>query len=501
MIVSQSGSNYNVSVNDNSYDPDYEYKDSNKGIVEHEWKYKETTAANWNNGKPSTLASGKDYIVQLRVKDKQGAWSIPEVKYITTANVRVPPVATFNFSPNPVSKYETLNVNDNSYDPADKAITAREWKVYKGGSQVYSGSTPLTNFRNYDEGDDYVVSLRVRNSSNDWSEVYSRGLRVTGDTVAPSAIITPTSADATKNNVAVNVKYSDLGGSGFKHQRYAITSSPNPPSSGWSSWSNSENVNITVSQEGRMYLHLEALDNANNKFTRTAGEYLIDKTPPTLNIREESTGISHEDTTMIVSATDNLSGIKQIRYLDVDGNRGVVINNRLKVRKNGIYTFFAEDIAGNISEKTYEVNSLDKTLSFVSPTIDNFASIEIPEVITKVNTKVGKMTIKDWRDGDNSWRMQVSATPLKGDRNTLTPGVLALNINSIVKTEGEGQLPTNNMSRKTPIDNDTVNMLTASNSRGVYEVNFGDLELTVDNSEIMVGRYSTTITWEIVQGP
>jgi len=385
--VTKSGSNYNVSINDLSYDPDKEFS-PDRGIAEYEWKWKETTATNWTNGRvPNTLPLGKNYIVQLRVKDHQGEWSIPEARYITTDSILTPPVANFNVSPNPVSMYETLTVNDNSYDPAGRAITQREWIVTKDGTQVYKGSTPLTSFLSYGEGR-YKISLRVKNDANLWSETFAREIEVTPDNTAPTSIVNPTRGGPTNKNITVNIQFDDEGGSGFDSQRYAVTESITPPASGWSAWSSSKTRTVTISQEGKFYLHIEAKDKAGNLHKRTMGEYHIDKTPPVLEITQNPTTPTNKNVVITVKANDTGSGIKEVELSD--GRKITQTETTITVEENGVYTFKTVDNAGNETTKSITVSNIDKVPPVI--TIEPYETNWTNKNIT-VKAKVDKGTL------------------------------------------------------------------------------------------------------------
>lgn len=387
MSVVKNGSQYNVTLTNLSYDPDLQFRNADKGIAEVEWKWKESTATIWNDGQiPATLPAGKDYIVQLRVKDYQGEWSEPLVKYITTQTITVPPIASFEISLNPISMYENLVINDTSYDPAGRSITQRTWTIYKNGNSVYTGSILPQNFISLGQGD-YVIGLKVKNDANLWSEEFKRPITVTADDTAPEAIVEPTKRDWDKTNVTVNVIFSDKGGSGFNSYRYAITQSPSPPINGWSNWVTSSNAVINITTEGKNYLHIEAKDNAGNVMQRSIGEYQIDKTIPTLNLTNDN---QWSATTIInASASDNLSGIHSIKL--PDGNYIYGSNANYTVSENGTYTFEAEDNAGNKTTKTITISNIDKikpTLSF-SISTSNWTNQDVIITATATDNETG----------------------------------------------------------------------------------------------------------------
>ncbi|ADL50054.1 hypothetical protein [Clostridium cellulovorans] len=314
--LSKGASSATATVTNLSYDPDKQ-SDADKGIAEVEWKWKETTATTWNEGAlPSDLPLGKNYLVQLRVKDYQGTWSNETASYIATDTAVVTkPVANFTIPSSTITMYEPLNVQDVSYEPSGRAIVDKTWTITKTGTVVYSGATLPANFTGIGSGN-FVISLKVKNDAGLWSEAYSRGVTVTVDNLAPEAIITPASTPWGTTDVTVTAKFTEPGGSGFSGQRYAISSSPDAPTTGWSDWSTSLDREVTVTDSGKIYVHFEAKDNAGNLLKRTVGPIQIDKQT------ELNAPIIHHDKDSFTIDTNNPnspSGIKEVLYKINDG--------------------------------------------------------------------------------------------------------------------------------------------------------------------------------------
>lgn len=169
---------YTVSINESSYDED-SISQSDKGILEKEWSWKEVNSSEWTTGEiPSDLEIGKQYLIQLKVKDYDGAWSNPLVKYISTKeDATEKPIANFMLTPEVLYApiMTTVSILNNSYDPQGQAITEEVWTVEKDGQVIYTGKTPKTDYTGLAEGK-YIVSLKVKTSI--WSEKYSREFQV-----------------------------------------------------------------------------------------------------------------------------------------------------------------------------------------------------------------------------------------------------------------------------------------------------------------------------------
>lgn len=188
-----SGSAYNVIANSTSYDLDH-YSEPSKGIVEEEWKWKDYNSTTWNSGKPNSIDSNKKILVSLRVKDKEGVWSDPYIKVISTAAENLPPIAMFTVDPSTQIVNKPINITDQSYDPNGDPIAEWQWRVKKpNGSWVNYGGSKPTNITNLGTGT-YTIELKVRDNprvgSSLWSEPYTQTVKVIADNNKPVARFT-----------------------------------------------------------------------------------------------------------------------------------------------------------------------------------------------------------------------------------------------------------------------------------------------------------------------
>lgn len=350
-IINHSKTGLALTLASASYDLD-SYSNNTKlpnGIAEEEWKYKKTSETTWKSGKLTSLEANADYIIQLRVKDLQGAWSVPTSVY-TTNDSNTLPIAYFNIENDEISKWETLKINDTSYDPYGGTITARYWEVYKNGTKVYAGSTAKEN--GYTETGVYVMKLQVTNDRGKQSEIYSRTFQITDDTSAPSIIVTPENGGWAKE-INVNVNFNDSQ-SGFKSYQYAITDSQVSTTTGWSGAITKSSDTIKINAGGNKYLHIKATDNAGNvSDERITGIYKIDRTVPTINLVQDTNTKFINSMTVKISATDSQSGIKS---LTVNGT--TVTGGNVTFVKNGTYTAVATDNVGWQTTKEIVVNNI-----------------------------------------------------------------------------------------------------------------------------------------------
>jgi hypothetical protein len=368
-----------VRVQDSSYDPDLEFT-TDKGIAEKKWRYKETMATEWIDGElPEQLPLGKNYIVQLMVKDHQGAWSTPVSTFVTTDSAVVSkPVANFSISTNEVSALTPLDITDTSYDPAGREISQKEWTVTKNGIPVYTGANPLTNFSSYGSGS-YVLALKVKNDAGVWSEAYSRAITVTSDVTAPEASVNPASVNWQTNDINILLQFSDQGGSGFNNQRFAISNSSALPTTGWSAWDTNIQRNVTISENGKFYVHVQAKDNAGNVLNRVVGPYEIDKTVPNAPII-----VATEDGfTINLNNVSSVSGIKESLY-QLDGGDWLKAMSEDVPLPYGRYLVGAKVVNNAGTESEVVTSNIVVGQAFLDA-IDNLDSIDnmMPELTTQ----------------------------------------------------------------------------------------------------------------------
>ena len=141
------------------------------------------------------------------------------------------------------------------------------------------------------------------------------------------------------------------------------------------------NKSYEISENGTYYVEVE--DFSGNKTKREVVVSNIDKVAPTMTITGNPTTWS-KSATLVVTGSDNLSGVKQIVLPD-----GNVVNDTkatFTTTKNGDYTFKVVDNAGNEYSQTVSVTKVDSTIDYVSVLSSNM------EIINS-NTSERKLSI------------------------------------------------------------------------------------------------------------
>lgn len=227
---------------DKSYDPDHQ-GETNNGIIARQWRWRKVEDVIWNvsNNPPTSLTPGEEYILGLRVRDKDGengigVWS--DWTDITLGTGSLAPLnALFTLNPNVVSHNpsKTITVTNLSSGP----ITRYEW-IIRNSSGTQVGSTITTNVptsAQLKQGGigKYTLTLRVGDATR-WSEPYTLPYEVINN--PPIASFEGPDVVYRDTNIAlINTTPNDLDGDTITYQwklkqpngtEYNISTAKNP---------------------------------------------------------------------------------------------------------------------------------------------------------------------------------------------------------------------------------------------------------------------------------
>ena len=375
-------SSYGVEIDDQAYDPDT-YDPGNgandEGIKSTEWYYKETTAASWTSGQPTTFEADKEYIIKQVVTDNYDVESDPYIRYVSTSTGGDPstPVAEFKVTPSPLRTYitETVSYTDTSYDPNGESTPNKLWKISLDGVEKYSGSSQMTDFSNvttYPAGT-YKITLEVQNESGIWSEPVARYLTVIRDTTDPTATCDLASGSYNEPKVITLTFSDEEGGSGFSYRYAVLTDSATEPTE-WGSMGTNSTYSIAVNSLGTYYLHYKAADYAGNESDPAYfGPFTFaDNSPPstpTIEVTPTYSDGTWSTVALTVTAsgsTDDFTADEDLLYKVSTDNTTYTNGNSASFDTTGTFTayFKVEDASGNISTiatKTVKIDVDDPT--------------------------------------------------------------------------------------------------------------------------------------------
>lgn len=203
VTLRETGDNhYQLTLTDRSYDLDRQSK-PNRGIAEWQWRWKKYSDAQWAIGQPpSIITGGSLYLISLRVKDEDGAWSDEKIVTLLAESFNNAPVAKFTVT-SQIYHDQEYTIVDQSYDPDGDPIAARKWLVSKDGVTIYDSSTQPTaaTLRSRAKSNGlsmygtYTMTLTVRDNPAVgvamWSEPYSQTFEVVNRPPVPGFTWTP----------------------------------------------------------------------------------------------------------------------------------------------------------------------------------------------------------------------------------------------------------------------------------------------------------------------
>ncbi|MHB8984212.1 MAG: PKD domain-containing protein, partial [Carboxydocellales bacterium] len=151
-----------ISALDSSYDPDFQFSRSDKGIIEWKWMWKKSTSATWTMGNPSGIPAVGNYNIHLEVKDVYGVWSDPVEKTVTVVDINKPPVVNFSWAPALIYEGDSVAVTNLSTDAEGDPLTY-QWTTYNPAGVTNTLTTPNITLTNVVPGT-YWITLRVWDS-------------------------------------------------------------------------------------------------------------------------------------------------------------------------------------------------------------------------------------------------------------------------------------------------------------------------------------------------
>lgn len=290
--------------------------------------------------------------------------------------------------------------------------------------------------------------------------------------------------------------------------QYAWSTNENTLDTVWSDFINGETVTSPI-ETGDYYLHIRGNSLFGASFSHRSDVFKLDNTKPSLTITPSTLEVTHDDIELLVEGFDQHSGIKSIQAPDGRWHEQDTLSYSIK--NNGIYQFTVEDMTGHQSIETISINNIDKSLSFEIPTISPISPLQLTEQPKLHTTEVGLLRVKDWRETENNWRVELSAKQLQmsdGDYQ-LPIGTIRLKpLQAIHQVEGNGVLPQISQSRVQALDDGNVILAEANQTRGVFDLVFPEsaLEIVIDPTTVLIDNsndatYTTTISWGLISAP
>lgn len=203
----------NITYNNTSYDIDHtEISDNkmtlnsilpDKGIAQEEWHWVDVTpgfTGTWQLGQLDKYTKNHIYLISLKVKDIEGAWSDPYIVVLGDSILETnnPPIAKFSLEKLKIVKGEGNTITDLSYDPDMDDLAEWHWRLLDANNVLikdYGSTKP--NLSSLNIGN-YKLELTVRDNPlippTMWSAPYTLSFEVTEELLNLTASLTPNPA-------------------------------------------------------------------------------------------------------------------------------------------------------------------------------------------------------------------------------------------------------------------------------------------------------------------
>jgi len=317
---------YLLALTDESYDIDREGA-PNRGIADWQWRWKRSNDSSWTTGLPPSNIHERDtYIIALRVKDEDGAWSDEKIAVIMASSHNNAPVARFTVTSLLFNDQE-YTVVDQSYDPDGDPIAEHRWQVSKDGVILYDKSVlptaatlrSLASSRGLPPFGMYTMTLTVKDQPAHgtplWSEPYHQTFTIIENKPPiPGFTWTPTGLFQ-GNTVQIRHAINDPEKETLR-VRYQVTA-PNgsvsyyPSSQSWYNVApeqySSQAFSITNLMGGN-YTIVQTVADSYSTRTLTKTMYVIPNRPPIAGFSWTPTVIWEGDTVYFLNASSDPDG-------------------------------------------------------------------------------------------------------------------------------------------------------------------------------------------------
>ncbi len=229
-----------------------------------------------------------------------------------------------------------------------------------GNGTDWSASLELTDA--VDQGNLSVSAVVFSDKGAPSTEITTTtdGSSVIYDNTNPNLLYTLTPNEATNQNVTVQINATDTI-SGVKLLKWAEgTQSKSYFTTGGTEFTNS----FTANENGQYTIY--ARDNAGNETLLSVIVSNIDRIVPDVSLTESTTAPTNKDIEINAIAVDNVAiskqlwaeGLKNSSYFQT--GEGTPFTNQFFAARNGVYTVYVEDTAGNFRLSTITVSNLFK---------------------------------------------------------------------------------------------------------------------------------------------
>ncbi|KFM92910.1 fibronectin type III domain-containing protein [Paenibacillus macerans] len=310
--------------------------------------------ANDPDGDTLTISGSLGGVSKSTTVTPEGSWSlswtadaIPQGNYPLTVSV----ADGFGGS-NSASYSGTIFVDKTPPTKPTIILSTSDWSGGKITATITAGTdtgsgVSKTEFR-VGEGDWTTYNGVVEISTEGQTELYARTVDKAGnvseeasvmakvDLTAPTITISPKDVMGwTDKPVGIVVKYGDnLSGLSSNGRKYKVTTSPEDPAS-WNT-ADSDELRLTLAEEGKWYVHAQAVDQAGNKVTVTSSPYQIQFQPEVAEFQSRSVGPDWAEIRWLLPNTPYTDGYKYVIENTITGKTWLLDYPENKIKEEGL---------------------------------------------------------------------------------------------------------------------------------------------------------------------
>ncbi|WP_310601495.1 glycoside hydrolase family 10 protein [Anaerosporobacter sp.] len=223
------------------------------------------------------------------------------------------------------------------------------------------------------------------------------------DSTPPKITMTLTDKVPTNGNVKLTIKVSDA--SGVKTVKWASKSRSNEyfRVNGKTITLKSGKAAVTIKENGVYTFY--AMDNEKNTKIQKITVSNIDRTVPLLTVEKSTTEPTNKNITLNLTVEDDESGIALAKYLSGQkteedfAEKGTTVKltakgtGKITIKKNGDYSIFLQDKAGNVTIQMVSINNIDLTAPVLNPTYSVMSQVATV-MVNATDEESGIKTIK-----------------------------------------------------------------------------------------------------------
>lgn len=306
--------------------------------------------------------------------------------YVKKATTNMSPVLSVNSSDTLIGvKDSTIKVKGTVYDADNdnvkiKASLAGITKEITTANTSSSKTWELTWDVSDIPEDIYSNIIITADDGKEGIDIVSYAGSITVDKTPPVITITTAEPSWVKEPIQATITYADsLSGIGSNARQYKVTSTPDVPET-WDV-SDSNQLNLTLEEDGQWYIHAKSADVVGNETTAVSGPYRLQHvpTPPILKLNSVTSASINLGWTLPTSTYTNgyeytVTNLTTGKKWTVDYPTDHIIDEDLKAGAEYEYTVKVKNYVGESFSESFKLLTLPKKVEGLQIAFEDYHS-------------------------------------------------------------------------------------------------------------------------------